>query len=731
MLDTVTGGLTTQDLVAAERRLIAAAIGRAGEGVAVVERGVLERALAAVDRPLSDEQAEALRGVSTSGNGVDVVEALAGTGKTFTAGALRQVYEDAGYHVIGIAPTGRAVRELAEEAGVAAWTLDRALLDLRDGHALPERTVVLLDEAGMASTRGTERLLAAAQLAGAKVIAIGDSGQLPSVQAGGWMREVGQRVGVHRLTQVMRQRDVDERRALAHLHDGRPGSYLEWAEKNERVVVHTDGGAIAAALEDWKRAVGEHGAAQAVLIARDNDTRAALNAAAREHVRAQGQLGDDVDYGPVTVAVGERIICRRNDRFADVDNGTRGTVLETRPQGLLIETDAGPLRTLPAAYVGRARRARLLPDRARHAGRDRRARHRGGHAARLDARLELHRALARPSGDAAAHRRPGRARRRAGRARRARAPRRPPAPAARRRARARGAAHDHPRRRGPRRDPAAHPAGARPARRRRAATPRDRRTRAHGREAEPPAAVPAQRAALRAVRAELVELAAQRAALPLRELRELDAVEQERAQVRGQRDDVAARLASLPAPQRSVLGRTKDPHAAERARLAAAVDGADRQLAALDSQRDRLTAATGGLPAARDERDALDRREGQLQREARELLDQLAERDVVAPPSWARETFGERPDNPRAGEQWDRGVRAVARYRVEHDVPDEIPGLGPEPPDRTRARRVATGRDRHRGGPEAARPQRRPRPRPRPRRRPRALSQPRTPRARS
>ena len=146
--------------------------------------------------------------------------------------------------------------------------------------------------------------------------------------------------------------------------------------------MHTDDGAIAAALEDWKRAAGEHGAAQAVLIARDNDTRAALNAAAREHVRALGQLGDDVDYGPVTVAVGERIICRRNDRFADVDNGTRGTVLETRPQGLLIETDAGPVRTLPAAYVGRARRARLLPDRARHAGRDRRARHRGGRAAR-------------------------------------------------------------------------------------------------------------------------------------------------------------------------------------------------------------------------------------------------------------------------------------------------------------------------------------------------------------
>jgi conjugative relaxase-like TrwC/TraI family protein len=681
VLDTVAGGLTTQDLVAAERRLIAAAIGRGGEGAAVVDRAVLERAVPAVDRPLSDEQAEALRGVTTSGNGVDVVEALAGTGKTFTAGALRQVYEDAGYHVIGIAPTGRAVRELAEEAGVAAWTLDRALLDLRDGHALPERTVVLLDEAGMASTRSTERLLGAAQLAGAKVVAIGDSGQLPSVQAGGWMREVGQRVGVHCLTQVMRQRDVGERRALAHLHDGRSGTYLEWAEKNDRVAVHTDDGALAAALEDWKRAAGEHGAAQAVLIARDNDTRAALNAAAREHVRALGRLGDDVDYGPVTVAVGERVICRRNDRFADVDNGTRGTVLEARPQGLLIETDAGPVRTLPAAYVAEhVEHAYCLTGHGMQGGTVEHA-----------TVVATPRALTRGWSYTALSR--------------ARAATRlhidgQDVPAGAQAERAELAPHDaRPR---PRRadvlartaqrmtirddeDLAVTQLPTRPApgrpdddelRRRAPAGPE--RTAA---EAEPAAPVPAQRGALRALRAELAELGAQRAALPVRELRELDAVEQESAQVRGQRDDVAARLVALPASQRGVLGRTKDPHAAERARLAAAVDGADRQLVALDSQRDRLTAATGGLPAARDERDALDRREGQLQREAHDLHDRLAERDVVAPPAWARETFGERPAHPRAGEQWDRGVRAVARYRVEHDVPDEIPGLGPEPAD--------------------------------------------------
>jgi conjugative relaxase-like TrwC/TraI family protein len=674
VLDTVSGDLTTHDLVAAERRLVAAAIGRANEGTALVAPGVLERALAAVNRPLSDEQAEAVRGVTMSGNGVDVVEALAGTGKTFTAGALRQVYEDAGYHVIGIAPTGRAVRELAEEAAVPAWTLARALIDLQHGDPLPERTVVLLDEAGMAATRSTEQLLAAAEDVGAKVIAIGDSGQLPSVQAGGWMREVGQRVGVHRLTQVMRQRDLGERRALAQLHDGRSDAYLDWATSQDRVIVHTDDRAITAALGDWKQAAAEHGPGQAVLIARDNATRAALNSAAREHVRELGQLGEDVDYGPVTVAVGDRVICRRNDRFADVDNGTRGTVLETGAQGVLIETDAGPVRSLPAAYVAEhVEHAYCLTGHGMQGGTVEHA-----------TVVATPRALTRGWSYTALSR--------------ARATTRlhidgQDVPAGQLAERAELAPHDaQPQ---PERDQVlwrtaqrmtvrddedlamtqlpAQPAPGRPD-----------DNELHHTDPTPTAETPGGgRGALRALRGELAAVSAQRAQLPLPDLYELDAIEQDITRLQGQREHVAARLAAVPEPQRRLLGRTKDPHAAERAHLTTALHGADRQLTALAGQRDRLIAASGDLPAARDERDALDRRERQLQREVRELRDGLAEQQVLAPPGWARDTFGERPAQPRAAEQWDRGVRAIARYRIDHDLPDHTPGLGPEPQDRS------------------------------------------------
>ena len=90
---------------------------------------------------------------------------------------------------------------------------------------------------------------------------------------------------------------------------------------------------------------------------------------------------------------------------------------------------------------------------------------------------------------------------------------------------------------------------------------------------------------------------------------------------------------------------------------------------------------TGGLGEARAERAGLERRQAQLQRAARALVDRLAERDVAQPPACATATLGERPPDPRAAQEWDRGVRAIARHRVEHELTDDTSALGPEPQD--------------------------------------------------
>jgi hypothetical protein len=258
------GEMTTAELVDCERRLIAAAVGRAGEGTGIVDAALVERAITVTDRPLTDEQAMAVRASVSSGHGVTVIQALVGTGKTYTAGVLRQVYESAGYGVLGVAPTGRAARELTEEAGIPARTLDRLLHDLELGDELSQGCVLILDEAGTAPTRASARLLEAAEQAGAKVIAIGDPGQLASVQAGGWLAAVGRELGALRLTEVMRQRDPAERRALAALHERLPQHYLDWAARAGRIDTFSDpAGACEQALSEWQRAVEVVGPSQA------------------------------------------------------------------------------------------------------------------------------------------------------------------------------------------------------------------------------------------------------------------------------------------------------------------------------------------------------------------------------------------------------------------------------------------------------------------------------------
>ena len=87
----------------------------------------------------------------------------------------------------------------------------------------------------------------------------------------------------------MRQRDPAERAALAALHDGDPETYL--AHKAKDITLHATGAdALRAAVDRWAELRDTHGPDAAVMIVRDNATREALNALARERLRAAGEL---------------------------------------------------------------------------------------------------------------------------------------------------------------------------------------------------------------------------------------------------------------------------------------------------------------------------------------------------------------------------------------------------------------------------------------------------------
>jgi hypothetical protein len=553
--------------------------------------------------------------------------------------------------------------------------LDGLVIDLDQfGDELPWGCVLILDEAGMAATRTSARLLEEAERARAKVIAIGDPGQLASVQAGGWLGAVGRTLGAARLTEVMRQRDPAERRALAALHDRRPRRYLDWAERAGRIDAFADAtGAREQAIEEWQRAVAVAGPSQVVMIARDNETRAALNHAARELSRALGLLGEERSYGPVELAVGDRVICRRNDRPIDVDNGMRGTVRHLDAGGVLIDTDSGLVRELPAAYVSehlehayaltghgmqggtvettvvvaspqdltagwsytalsraRGQTRLLICDRQLAAGRsDFAPADRTPTAARADLLgCVQRRMLERDDEELAIEQLP-----------------------------APGRADDET-------VESSRGLGGEPPQERAAA------------RAESLPARTANPTRLRELGERIEQLRAQLEALPTHQLRRIEHFEERTLTLSTQREQLAEELAHLPEPRRW-LRREHDPHAGERGFLTSALEGHDRELKAVIGLRADLERELGDPAEIRAERDGLERAIRQSTREHTKVLDELAERELGAPAPWVRESLGERSDGTWAREQREEGVRQVARYRAQYEITDPRDALGP------------------------------------------------------
>ena len=71
---------------------------------------------------LGADQEAGVRHLTTGDARVRVMEARAGTGKTFTLAAVREAYERSGVPVIGVAWQGQAADVLQREAGIASQT---------------------------------------------------------------------------------------------------------------------------------------------------------------------------------------------------------------------------------------------------------------------------------------------------------------------------------------------------------------------------------------------------------------------------------------------------------------------------------------------------------------------------------------------------------------------------------------------------------------------------------
>ena len=149
---------TTADVVAAERVILAAAVGsRDGQGAAHVTPQIAALARSAVEAgqgfPLSAEQAGTLMRLVTSDRAVDAVLGPPGTGKTTLMRAARAAWEAQGHVVAGAATAAVAAQNLATESGIAARTVAQWVHRIDHGQGLAGVDVLVLDEANLTDDR--------------------------------------------------------------------------------------------------------------------------------------------------------------------------------------------------------------------------------------------------------------------------------------------------------------------------------------------------------------------------------------------------------------------------------------------------------------------------------------------------------------------------------------------------------------------------------------------------
>ncbi len=348
---------STTELLALERRLVDTAAAAIDQGVGAADEQHLRAALDA--RPeLSPEQVAAVAAITTSGNGVDVIVAAAGTGKTFCLDAAHDAWSRAGYHVIGTALAASAARQLQTQTSMPSDTIALRTLQLADRSLQLDRTTVLVvDEAAMASTRGLAPLLDAAHTASAKVVMVGDPHQLDAIDAGGLLNGLAHRLEPVTLTENRRQQQSWERDALAELRAGHIEPALEAYHRHDRVVVCETAIDVRNQMAaDWYAATltGQ----QVIMLAERHHDVDDLNHRARGHLTSSGALtGPELDANGHTFQTGDRVLCLRNDRRLGLRNGTLATVIAVDPDAgaLSIRTDDAiaivPRRYLDAGHL--------------------------------------------------------------------------------------------------------------------------------------------------------------------------------------------------------------------------------------------------------------------------------------------------------------------------------------------------------------------------------------------
>ena len=313
-------GYTTREGQRTERALLghAAALQREGASrigeapgtgrEAATRQAAIERVIAAREQAtghaFSAEQRSAVHSLLERTSGLQILHGYAGTAKTTSVlAAVAEVAREGGWQVRTLAPTGSAAQTLGQALSLRDETVSAALARKPAGPS--ERSLWIVDEAGMVAAKDMERLLERARVEQAHVLLVGDTRQIGSVGAGAAFTQLRKQLGSENLTEIVRQRHDGLRQAVYDALAGKTTEALQRIEVHEikpaRGQSREDGGpslreqAIERIATRYRDATGQ--GKDTLVIGLSRADRADLNSAIHAQRIAAGQVRDLQEVG--------------------------------------------------------------------------------------------------------------------------------------------------------------------------------------------------------------------------------------------------------------------------------------------------------------------------------------------------------------------------------------------------------------------------------------------------
>lgn len=353
---------TTKEVRETERRLLDLGEATKEASTHSVSQSVLQRVLD--DRPtIKPEQKRGLEYLTQGKGSIQLVSGMAGTGKSYLLGAARECWAKAGYTVYGCAVAARAALQLEAESGIESMTIRGFLRKAapeagqvlghhveqlanaargrktftRDKLRINKKTILVVDEAGMASTKDIERIASKVLSAGGKVVLVGDERQLQPIESGSSFAALRKQLGGVELREITRQTEPWMQDAVRQFADGDARGALSQYALAERLHVLPDKATAEQRLiSDWQDQRTSD-LKETIILAGTRESVERLNNLAQATRLKLGELKSSgaVKSQGQLLHIGDRVMFTENNRALGIVNGDMGTIEKTSRRGLL------------------------------------------------------------------------------------------------------------------------------------------------------------------------------------------------------------------------------------------------------------------------------------------------------------------------------------------------------------------------------------------------------------